>query len=293
MIAACVSFYMPDFTLHIWACRNMDIVDKERPDFKKLRWWQWLVLALMAIVSTILKSLSVVDAASPELAAQQGGALLGTFIGAIIIPYGLAYLIGRLARRSRTAFLLSLWGLAVLILAAQVGQLTKTSTAANSDGANASNVPITWPAGYSVTNTSIPVENFGGPFPGLSQTGIKSNPDGSPLAAIILTSLPHKESEKLKLDDQTRNMIATVRNSYEAQGMQATCDTPVGQMLGGIPALQTTCTGAENEAPSVKQVILVAIGKRQVYSLSYTARPADFVDHENEFTMVRDSLHFQ
>ncbi|GES43930.1 hypothetical protein RsS62_31820 [Rhizobium dioscoreae] len=271
----------------------MDIVDKERPGFKKLSWWQWLLLALMAIVSTVLHSLSVVDATSPELAAQQGGALLGTFIGAIIIPYGLAYLVGRLARRSRTAFLLSLWGLALLVLAAQIGQLTKTSTAANSEGANASNMPITWPAGYNVTNTSIPVENFGGPLPGLSQTAIKSNPDGSPLTAIVLTSLPHRESEELKLDDQTRTLLATVRNSYEAQGMKAVCDTPVGQMLGGIPALQTTCTGAVNEVPSVKQVILVAIDKRQVYSLSFTARPADFVEHEAEFTMVRDSLHFQ
>jgi hypothetical protein len=87
-------------------------MDVPVPRFNKLG-WLWLMPPVFAVVSFVLMALVTARLPWLDNAAQRGGASLGMFLFALLLPIPLANLSGWLAKRSRKVFLAVFWALLV------------------------------------------------------------------------------------------------------------------------------------------------------------------------------------
>jgi hypothetical protein len=157
----------------------------------------------------------------------------------------------------------------------------------------AADAEVTWPQGWAIRDTPVPTTASGQTFSGSNQLALKLNGEGAPLAAIALTSLVRRPDDSPHLDTEMQTMLTTVQSGYSAKGLKASCGATIKTTLGKLPALQSLCTARTGDVQSLEQVVIVGIGVRRVYSLSYTAPPAGFDAYTVDFAAVRGSLHIE
>ncbi|WP_217577925.1 hypothetical protein [Mesorhizobium sp. GbtcB19] len=90
--------------------------------YKRLSTWQWLLLAGMTVSVVAIRHLPYLYYPDPRYLDQERvGAVYGSVILGFLLPYGLAWGISRVARRSRNAFLAVLWTLSGLVFLLNLG----------------------------------------------------------------------------------------------------------------------------------------------------------------------------
>ncbi|TIV62595.1 MAG: hypothetical protein E5V86_21510 [Mesorhizobium sp.] len=90
--------------------------------YKRLSTWQWLLLAGMTVSVVAIRHLPYLYYPDPRYLDQERvGAIYGSVVLGFLLPYGLAWCIARLARRSRGTFLAVLWTLAGLMFLLSLG----------------------------------------------------------------------------------------------------------------------------------------------------------------------------
>ncbi|QND56755.1 hypothetical protein [Mesorhizobium huakuii] len=98
-------------------------------DYKRLSVWQSLSLLGMTVLVVVTRHLPYLYFPNPAYLDQERvGAIYGSFIMGIFLPYGLAWVVARLAGRSRTTFLWVLWSLAGLAFLLNLGLLVDCPT---------------------------------------------------------------------------------------------------------------------------------------------------------------------
>lgn len=158
---------------------------------------------------------------------------------------------------------------------------------------HAATAPVTvkWPQGWTVRQAPLPANAPEGSRPDVTQTAVKSRPDGAPIAAISLMTIDIQPGDPAQLDQEAPAMLDTIQGGYTDKGLKASCDAPVKTKLGALPALQSTCQvqNAKN-VQVVKQVVIIAVGAQEVYGLTYAAAPASFDAYRGDFTQVANGL---
>jgi hypothetical protein len=157
----------------------------------------------------------------------------------------------------------------------------------------AADAEVTWPQGWTIRDRPVPTTVSGQTFAGSNQLALKLNGEGAPLAAMALTTLVRRTDDSVRLDTEMQTMLTTVQNGYSAKGLKASCGATIKTTLGKLPALQSLCTVRTGDVLSLEQVVIVGIGVRRVYSLSYTAPPVGFDAYTVDFAAVRGSLHIE
>jgi hypothetical protein len=154
-----------------------------------------------------------------------------------------------------------------------------------------SRVAVKWPQGWTVRQAPLPAYGPAGPRPDIMQTAVKSQPDGSPLAAISLTSVAIRPDHPVQFDQEAEAMLHTIETGYIDKGFKASCGALVKTTLGTLSALQSMCqVESAKNVPLVKQMVIVAAGVDEVFNLTYTAPPANFDTYKNDFVQVAGSL---
>lgn len=83
--------------------------------FNRLDFEQWSLLIAMSASAILFRQAPNLRSEPAYLLDERLGGMTGAFITCLLIPYGLAWLSGRIFRRSRLVFLGVLWVLAVLM----------------------------------------------------------------------------------------------------------------------------------------------------------------------------------
>ncbi len=97
-----------------------------------------------------------------------------------------------------------------------------------------------------------------------------------------------------------------VRKCYEKQGVRlgaggsggacggaglgSRCTTPIRSNLGGLASLETHCRISQGNEVLLTQIVAMALGQRAMYSLVYTASPANSVVYRQSYLRTRASL---
>jgi hypothetical protein len=90
--------------------------------YKRLSVWQSLLLLAMTVFVVVIRHLPYLYFPNPAYLDQERiGAIYGSVIMGILLPYGLAWGVARLAGRSRSTFLRVLWTLAGLVFLLNLG----------------------------------------------------------------------------------------------------------------------------------------------------------------------------
>ncbi|TPL04183.1 MULTISPECIES: hypothetical protein [unclassified Mesorhizobium] len=90
--------------------------------YKHLSNWQWLLLLGMTVSVVVIRHLPYLHYPNPAYLDQERiGAIYGSVIMGFLLPYGIAWGVARLARRSRNTFLAVLWTLSGLVFLLNIG----------------------------------------------------------------------------------------------------------------------------------------------------------------------------
>ncbi|WRH44345.1 DUF4946 domain-containing protein [Pseudomonas aeruginosa] len=66
--------------------------------------------------------------------------------------------------------------------------------------------------------------------------------------------------------------------------------TPIRSNLGGLASLETHCRISQGNEVLLTQIVAMALGQRAMYSLVYTASPANSVVYRQSYLRTRASL---
>ncbi|MER8714565.1 hypothetical protein NKJ09_24870 [Mesorhizobium sp. M0189] len=83
--------------------------------FNRLSFEQWSLLIAMTASAILFRQAPNLRTDPAYLLDERIGGMVGAFVAGLLIPYGLAWLFGRLMRRNRIVFLTVLWVLALLM----------------------------------------------------------------------------------------------------------------------------------------------------------------------------------
>ncbi|MFG9941467.1 DUF4946 domain-containing protein, partial [Pseudomonas aeruginosa] len=117
-----------------------------------------------------------------------------------------------------------------------------------------------------------------------------SGPGGEKEASIELLSLKMMEEESVEIDGQFQSVFDVVQSGYRKAGLGSRCTTPIRSNLGGLASLETHCRISQGNEVLLTQIVAMALGQRAMYSLVYTASPANSVVYRQSYLRTRASL---
>jgi hypothetical protein len=150
---------------------------------------------------------------------------------------------------------------------------------------------VVWPHGWMIRDAGIPTNGSRANFSESNRVALKLNEQGQTLAAIGLTELGRDAGDSPRLEGITQLILRTMESEYSDKGFKASCDAPSPTSLGTLPALQSLCELRQNDVVVVERMIIIATGRKSVFSFSYTAPRASFDTYMVDFVTVRDGLH--
>lgn len=146
---------------------------------------------------------------------------------------------------------------------------------------------VDWPAGWQVITESIPPEASDVEQLGSRQLATKLGPGGEKEASIELLSLKMMEEESVEIDGQFQSVFDVVQSGYRKAGLGSRCTTPIRSNLGGLASLETHCRISQGNEVLLTQIVAMALGQRAMYSLVYTASPANSVVYRQSYLRTR------
>ena len=129
---------------------------------------------------------------------------------------------------------------------------------------------------------SIPPEASDVEQLGSRQLATKLGPGGEKEASIELLSLKMMEEESVEIDGQFQSVFDVVQSGYRKAGLGSRCTTPIRSNLG--------CRISQGNEVLLTQIVAMALGQRAMYSLVYTASPANSVVYRQSYLRTRASL---
>ncbi|WP_260954718.1 DUF4946 domain-containing protein [Pseudomonas citri] len=146
---------------------------------------------------------------------------------------------------------------------------------------------VTWPRGWAVE--PLPADTA--TAPGTSrQRATKSDPAGNALMVMELTTTPVESGHQVNLQGVLLEMRKSIQKDFFRGGYQSACNKIHASMLGGVTALETTCTITQNGQHVLSQALVAALNDGRAYVLSYAGQAQVFVDSQDEIQAVRNSL---
>ena len=91
----------------------------------------------------------------------------------------------------------------------------------------------------------------------------------------------------MEIDGQFQSVFDVVQSGYRKAGLGSRCTTPIRSNLGGLASLETHCRISQGNEVLLTQIVAMALGQRAMYSLVYTASPANSVVYRQSYLRTR------
>ncbi|MDO7896147.1 DUF4946 domain-containing protein [Pseudomonas citrulli] len=159
-----------------------------------------------------------------------------------------------------------------------------------SAGVQADEPQVAWPQGWVVeplpaTTTAAPTAEGT-----VRQRASKSDSAGNALMVMELTTTPIEPDHQVNLQGVLLEMRKSIQKDFFQGGYQSVCNKIHAAMLGGVTALETTCTITQNGRHVLSQTLVAALNAGRAYVLSYAGQAQVFIDSQDEIQSVRNSL---
>jgi hypothetical protein len=152
--------------------------------------------------------------------------------------------------------------------------------------AGAAEPQILWPQGWKVESLSADA-----PAPGTyRQRATKSDLSGNALMVMELTVTPVAADHQPNLQGVLLEMRKSLQKDFFQGGYQSVCNKIHASVLGGLTALETTCTITQNGRHVLSQTLVMALSEGNACVLSYAGQAQVYVESQDEIQSVRNSL---
>lgn len=149
---------------------------------------------------------------------------------------------------------------------------------------------VGWPKSWHETEEVFSVDRE---VEGVRQLASKIASNGEKEATIELLSLEVQNAQATSLDSQFESVFQTVRSGFEVAGLIPRCTPPFRSRLGGLPSMETNCQIIYDNQILLLQSVAMALGEQRLYSLIYTASPANSVMYRDDYLVTRTSLRLR
>lgn len=143
------------------------------------------------------------------------------------------------------------------------------------------------PSGWEVKELDAPRPNSGREMAGGRVRALKRDGDG--MVVIEITYLSRTDAGQADIDSEFSTFVSTVKSQYESKGLKTSATSTEKTTLGSLPAstVEITVVGQDKE---LRQWFAMALGKKYVYSLSYTGEKQYYDRFQSDFLKCRNSL---
>ena len=158
-----------------------------------------------------------------------------------------------------------------------------------STGVQADEPQVAWPQGWVVE--PLPAATDAPAAVGtLRQRATKNDSAGNAVMVMELTTTPVEPDHQVNLQGVLLEMRKSIQKDFFQSGYQSVCNKIHAAMLGGVTALETTCTITQNGRHVLSQALVAALNGGKAYVLSYAGQAQVFVESQDEVQSVRNSL---
>ncbi|BBP65550.1 hypothetical protein PHLH5_30910 [Pseudomonas sp. Cab53] len=156
-------------------------------------------------------------------------------------------------------------------------------------GVQADEPQVAWPQGWVVE--PLPAATDAPAAVGtLRQRATKNDSAGNAVMVMELTTTPVELDHQVNLQGVLLEMRKSIQKDFFQGGYQSVCNKIHAAMLGGVTALETTCTITQNGRHVLSQALVAALNGGKAYVLSYAGQAQVFVESQDEVQSVRNSL---
>ncbi|AKK00881.1 MULTISPECIES: DUF4946 domain-containing protein [Pseudomonas] len=156
-------------------------------------------------------------------------------------------------------------------------------------GVQADEPQVAWPQGWVVE--PLPAATDAPAAVGtLRQRATKNDSAGNAVMVMELTTTPVEPDHQVNLQGVLLEMRKSIQKDFFQGGYQSVCNKIHAAMLGGVTALETTCTITQNGRHVLSQALVAALNGGKAYVLSYAGQAQVFVESQDEVQSVRNSL---
>lgn len=156
-------------------------------------------------------------------------------------------------------------------------------------GVQADEPQIAWPQGWVVE--SLPADaSAPAALAPLRQRATKSDSAGNAVMVMELTTTTVEPDHQVNLQGVLLEMRKSIQKDFFQGGYQSVCTKIHASILGGVTALETTCTITQNGRHVLSQALVAALNEGKAYVLSYAGQAQVFVESQDEIQSVRNSL---
>lgn len=149
---------------------------------------------------------------------------------------------------------------------------------------------VAWPQGWVIESLPSDAAATTAGEGTTRQRATKSDPAGNALLVMELTATPVAPDHQVNLQGVLLEMRKSVQKDFFQGGYQSVCNKIHASMLGGVTALETTCTITQNGRHVLSQTLVAALNAGRAYVLSYAGQAQVFVESQDEIQSVRNSL---
>jgi len=162
-----------------------------------------------------------------------------------------------------------------------------------SSAALADDLLITWPGDWEVQTLPPARSAAGGVISGLRQRAVKNDANGDPLMVMELTESALNPGHEVNLPGVLLEMRKAVQKNFVERGFMSVCNRIHDSTLGGMAAVETTCTITQNGGHVMTQTLVAAARDGKAYSLAYAGSADGYKSVEPVVNGIRASLHLQ
>ncbi|WP_210639279.1 MULTISPECIES: DUF4946 domain-containing protein [unclassified Pseudomonas] len=156
-------------------------------------------------------------------------------------------------------------------------------------GVQAVEPQVLWPQGWVIE--PLPADAPAPAAPGTTrQRATKSDAAGNAVMVMELTTTSVEPDHQVNLQGVLLEMRKSIQKDFFQGGYQSVCNKIHSSMLGGVSALETTCTITQNGRHVLSQTLVAALNEGRAYVLSYAGQAQVFVESQDEIQSVRNSL---
>ncbi|CAN5584624.1 hypothetical protein BH11CYA1_BH11CYA1_24670 [soil metagenome] len=143
------------------------------------------------------------------------------------------------------------------------------------------------PSGWQVSELNAPKPNSNRELAGGRMRALKNDADG--MAAIEFTYLNREDAGQANIDSEFSAFVTNIKSEYEKNGLKVSTTETKKASLGALSSseVEITVVGQNKE---MKQWFAMALGKKYVYALSYTAEKQNYDRFEPAFAKCKASL---
>ncbi|AMB84668.1 hypothetical protein AWM79_04845 [Pseudomonas agarici] len=152
---------------------------------------------------------------------------------------------------------------------------------------------VSWPGDWEV-QTLPPVQNAAGEvIGGLRQRAVKNAPNGDPMMVMELTQSVLNPGHEVNLPGVLLEMRKAVQKNFVERGFMSVCNRIHESSLGGLAAVETTCTITQNGGHVMTQTLVAAAHDGKAYSLLYAGSADGYKALEPTVNGIRAGLRLQ